>query len=192
MESLLYVASGGLYKLYDDITDNDIAMSSLHLEILKVFVTMTTSIVMFKNPDVAIFFSLMSILCYFCNQFDTDFWKAWSITPFIITLLHIPYFLNLTSWDISIRILFIAIILIVNYLEAKMFPEEMSVRKYISRITLVISSAVLAYLAYIYEFHYLVPTLLFFVGYHTSNVIFHFNTVFNNTDNPETNTIKKK
>jgi hypothetical protein len=181
MELAISVFSGFIYKLYDDLTDNNIAISSLTMEFIKVFLVASTTFLMVKSTDLTLAFAMLSIMCFVVNQFDTDFWKAWASLPFLILLYHLPYFSSLSFRDIGVRLLLLSLGLGIVYFEAKLFPEEISLRKYASRISLAVASAILAYLASIYEFQYLVSTLLFFVGYHSSSVIFHFNTVFQGT-----------
>ena len=178
MEVALSLISGALYKLYDDITDNNTPISSLALEIIKVLLVTTTTIIMIKNPDIAFFCAVMSVMCYFVNQFDTDFWKGWAVTPFLILLFHTAYFMSLSSWNIGIRIVLSFFAILIIYLEAKMIPEEMSPRKYISRLSFLGFEAAAAYFSSVYGFDYLVPGFLFFVGYFSANLSFHFPTVY--------------
>jgi hypothetical protein len=192
MDIAVNIASGALYKLYDDVIDTNTPISSFHLEIIKVLLVMTTTIVMVKNQDLSFFFSIMTVMCYFVNQVDTDFYKAFAITPFLISLLNIPYLLTLSVQDIFIRLSITFLAILIIYLEAKMIPEEMSPRKYISRISLLAGEAILAYLAYIYGFEYLVPGFLFFVGYFLSNVLFHFPTVYRQLKGEEEIVLKKQ
>ena len=153
---------------------------------------MSSAIIMVKNPDVGLFFAVMSIMCYFVNQFDTDFWKAWAITPFLIVLLNTPYFLQLSSWEIGIRIFFSILAILIIYVEAKTIPEEMSPRKYISRMTFLGAEATGAYLAQTYGFDYLVPGFLFFVGYFLCNLVFHFPTVYRQLKGEKEVVLKKQ
>jgi hypothetical protein len=178
MEIALAITSGALYKLYDDITDNNTPISSLTLEIIKVLLVTTTTIIMVKNPDLTFFFAVMSVMCYFVNQFDTDFWKGWALTPFLLVLLHASYFFELSKWEIGIRIAQSIIAVLIIYLEAKLIPEEMSPRKYVSRLSFLVFEAAGAYVSTVYGFDYLVPIFLFFVGYFIANLVFHFPTVY--------------
>ena len=186
MDFLLFICSGALYKLYDDITDTYTDISALTLEIIKVLLVATITIIMIKNPDIALFFAVMSIMCYFVNQFDTDFWRGLAITPFLISLFHIPYFIQLSSWDIGIRIGLSILGIVIIYAEAKMIPEEMSPRKYGSRIGFLGIEAAGAYLAQQYGFEYLVPGFVFFIGYFLANLVFHFPTVYKQLYEKET------
>ena len=178
MDIAISIASGALYKLYDDITDNNTPISSLTLEIIKVLLVTTTTIIMVKNPDVAFFFAVMSVICYVANQVDTDFWKGCALTPFLLVLLHASYFFQLSSWDVGIRFLLSILAVLIIYLEAKMIPEEMSPRKYVSRLSFLGFEAAGAYFANLYGFDYLVPGFLFFIGYFLSNLVFHFPTLY--------------
>jgi hypothetical protein len=178
MELGISFFSGFIYKLYDDLTDNNIPISNLTMEFVKVFLVASTTLLMVNYADLTLLVSIMSVMCYVCNQVDTDFWKAWSSLPFLLLFYHLPYFTTLAFTDIGIRLLASSLGLGVIFLEAKLFPEEISLRKYSSRLFMCIALGILSYFCSQIGFDYLLPAFIFFTGYFFSSVVFHTPTIY--------------
>lgn len=173
---LVYVLTGAIFKAYDDITDGNIEISSFHHELLKVLTTTLLTTSFLKSPDLTFYFCITTIVCFINKSADTDFWKAGAMIPFISILFHIPYFMNLSMFDLSIRILTSLVITIVLFLEHKFIPEDISIKKYITRIGLFVFHSSLAYLSILYGLEYLLAVSLFYAGYFGTNLIYHFPT----------------
>jgi hypothetical protein len=170
--------SGFIFKLYDDLTDNNIPMSGLPMELIKVLLVASTTVLMVNYADLTLAFFILSILCFIMNQVDTDFWKAWFSLPLVILFYHLPYFSTLSFTDIGIRLLLSSVGLGIIFFEAKLFPEEISMRKYTSRITMVLVLGIVSYISSQFGFEYLLPIWVFFAGYFFSSVAFHTPTMY--------------
>lgn len=173
---LLYLLTGVIFKGYDDITDGNIEISAFHHELLKVLTTTLLTISFLKNPALTFYFCITTLVCFINKSADTDFWKAGAVIPFISIFFHISYFMNLSIFDLTIHILISLIIIIILFLEHRFIPEDMSVKKYYTRIALFICHFSLAYLSIVYGLEYLVGVSLFYAGYFGTNLIYHFST----------------
>lgn len=176
MESILYLVTGSIFKVYDDITDGNKEVSSFHLELLKVLTTTLLTISFMKSPMFTFFFCVMAIFCLLNQSADTDFWKAGTVIPFLTVLFHIPYFLSLSFFDYSIRIAVLLIIVLFLFYEHISFPEDMSLQKYCFRILLNLFFILSIYVSNLYEYTFLNPLWLFGLGYFGTNLIYHFPT----------------
>lgn len=178
MQYVLYLASGLVVKLYDDITDSKTELSPFFLELVKVLLVAITTLTFFYSPSFALF-SLMASLVYIVSDkaLDNDFWKAVAVTPLLAVLLNLPYFISLSFIDICIHLAFVGFSCSVLLIEDAIFPEDISLKKYYSRIALCPLCLFFAYIFNSSNMTYLVPAWLHLGGYLAANLGFHATTI---------------
>jgi len=193
MENILYLTTGFLWKLLDDYTDNNVNVSESFIEFVKIFLTAFTSMSYLKNPDMDVFFILTAFQNYICGALDTPFWQGVSLLPFIAFPFHISYYLNLSSQKLLYHSLIFVFLIGIMHAESMLFKEEMSLRKYISRIVLFSLTVIGAYLSSIVPgFEFIVPITLFYIGYFFTNLVFHFPTIYKQVAGQEIPVLKKE
>ena len=166
MEYLITFFSGVTHKLYDDIHDNNVEISPLNEEILKVLMTTLMTCMFLQNPVMSAFFLIIICIYWFVGKIDLDFWKACISIPVITTIITFNR-ISLTIFDI----VFIFVVGGIMYCEDGVFPEETSLYKSIFRFGL---SCVLSYICWIINDNsFAVCVSLFLIGYLLSNIIFH-------------------
>jgi hypothetical protein len=138
MEQFFSLLFGIFGKLLDDIDDNNIIIDLYYKEILK-----SLNIVLFTlaSKDDFLFSFSTFILSIFGAGVDTLYWKSFT---YISLFLSILYFSSNINWPLFILI--IIIIIYITHLEENAFPEEISYKKLITRISGFIFFLLLRYL----------------------------------------------
>lgn len=137
MDTLFPFLVGLTGKIYDDIEDAKLEVNPLITESLKsinlLFFTLAA-----KNDFM---FSLSTFLMALIGAgIDNNFWKSFIIITFILMLVSYESFTT-TNWQFFIII--IMIILLFTHIEDRVFPEEYSIKKLISRsIGIILFSAI--------------------------------------------------
>ena len=142
----LAIAAGFLFKTVDEIEDIDFIKSPTLKEYIRSLSIAVFSILFLDNKEISWFLALSVIpISYYLKQVDTPFWKSLVPLPYlaIALLLHsqeIPTFLSLISTLILFGICAVAAVV-----EAVFFPEEVSLVKLGTRISLIFIFAGIIY-----------------------------------------------
>ena len=144
MDLAISAAAGFLFKTVDEIEDIDFIKSPSLKEYTRAISIAVFSILFLDNTYVSWFLAICIIpISYYLKQVDTPFWKSLVPLPYLALLLHnlqIPSILTL----ISTAILFI-ICAFAAVVEAVVFPEEVSLVKLGTRISLIFIFASIIY-----------------------------------------------
>lgn len=146
MDLAISVAAGFLFKTVDEIEDIDFIKSPTLKEYVKVLSIAVFSILFLDNMYISWFLALSVIpISYYLKQVDTPFWKSLVPLPYlaIAFLLHsqeIPSFLSLLATVILFGICAFAAVV-----EALFFPEEVSLVKLGTRMSLIFIFAGIIY-----------------------------------------------
>ena len=144
MELAITALAGFLFKTVDEIEDIDFIKSPSLREYIISLSIAVFSILFLDNITLTWFIALCVIpISYYLKQVDTPFWKSLVPLPYIALLLHsheIPSILSLLSSAI-----FFVICAFACVIEAVVFPEEFSLVKLGSRITLIFIFASIIY-----------------------------------------------
>jgi hypothetical protein len=126
MEELFSLLVGVSGKIYDDIEDNNLNINSFYKECFKslniVFYTVAC-----KNDFMFSFSTLC--LALFGAGIDNNYWKSFAIIALILSILYYS-----KPDNIPLFILIIILIIISTRVEEKLYTEEFSLGKLISRI----------------------------------------------------------
>jgi len=171
MESLIPIFAGGFMKLVDEMEDAHILEE--YKEYAQTLCTLFISLWFYSNVYISLLFILCVIpACYFVKQIDTVYWKTLIPIPFIIFLLKMDTLEYIDTYDIVQRALTMIIIFILIFVEAKVNPEETSLRKIVCRVFYIILGFAVIYLtselssaAFIQSF------TLYVMGYYSVSVI---------------------
>ena len=174
MEHIIALLAGGVHKLYDDVHDNNITLSPVYDELIKVVMVCLMTILFIQNPTTSAFFLLVILIYWSVGKIDCDFWKACIPIPIITTIVNYDKFI-FTSWpDIFQRGFFIALIGGIMRVEDGIFPEETSVYKTCSRVFLIaLMSGIIWYTCDFSAKGFIHSILLFLIGYLAANIGFH-------------------
>jgi hypothetical protein len=174
MEHIIALLAGGVHKLYDDVHDNNITLSPVYDELIKVIMVCLMTILFIQNPTTSAFFLIVILIYWSVGKIDCDFWKACIPIPIITTLVNYDKFI-FTSWpDVFQRGFFIALIGGIMRAEDSLFPEETSVYKTCSRVFLIaLMSGIIWYTCDFSAKGFIHSILLFLIGYLAANIGFH-------------------
>lgn len=128
MDLLFPFLIGVTGKIYDDIEDLKLSVSPIIIDSLK-----SINLLFFcLSSQNDFMFSLSAFLmALFGAGIDNAFWKSFIIVTFISMLISFSSFTT-TNWKFFIIIIFI--ILIFTHIEERVFTEEYSIKKLISRL----------------------------------------------------------
>jgi len=175
MDATVALLSGAIHKLYDDLADNGVKLSSQNLEIIKVLMVCLMTIAFIKNIGFSFFFLILILLYWFVGKIDTEFWIACIPIPIITTIVNIHQFEYIGIIDIIQRLVFIVWVVVISLAEDKIFPEETSILKTLFRIGLIIMSVLIMYFTQSFtSYPFIKTTALFYIGYLVANLCYHF------------------
>jgi len=144
MELAISAAAGFLFKTDDEIEDIDFIKSPALKEYIRILSIAVFSILFLDNIYISWFLALCVIpISYYLKQVDTPFWKSLVPLPYLALLLHsheIPTLLSLLSTAILFALCAFACVV-----EAVVFPEEVSLVKLGTRISLIFVFASIIY-----------------------------------------------
>jgi hypothetical protein len=128
MDTLFPFLIGATGKIYDDIEDLKLKVNPLITESLK-----STNLLFFTLASKNDFlFSLSTFLMSLVGAgIDNTFWKSFIIVTFVLIFISFSSFTT-TNWRFFIII--ISLILLFTHFEERVFPEEYSLKKLISRL----------------------------------------------------------
>jgi hypothetical protein len=126
MEELFSFLVGVTGKVYDDIEDLDLNINDLYKECFKslniVFYTVAC-----KNDFM---FSCATLcLALFGAGVDNNYWKSFSIISLFLSILYFS-----KPDNIPLFILVLLLIIVSTHIEEKIYTEEFSIRKLVSRL----------------------------------------------------------
>lgn len=146
MDLAITTAAGFLFKTVDEIEDIDFIKSPAFKEYIRALSIAVFSILFLDNTYISWFLALCVIpISYYLKQVDTPFWKSLVPLPYlaIAFLLHSQELPSLVSL-LSTAVLF-AICAFACVVEAVVFPEEVSLVKLGTRISLIFVFASIIY-----------------------------------------------
>lgn len=174
MEGIIAFSAGAVHKLYDDIHDNQIELSSFHMELVKVLMVTLMTILFLKSQSISVLFLIIIVICIYQGNIDSDFWKACMTMPVITTVVNLDSPINTSLTDIAQKIILFLVFSGVFIGEHKIFTEETSVRKTIFRSSLAVILAILIYLTRGFVSYPFIKMFgLFVIGYIVANLSFH-------------------
>jgi hypothetical protein len=174
MEGIIAFSAGAVHKLYDDIHDNEIELSSFHMELVKVLMVTLMTILFLKSQSISVLFLIIIIICLYLGNIDSDFWKACMTMPVITTVVNLNSQFTISFTDILQKIILFLLFSGVFIGEHKIFTEETSVRKTIFRSSLAVIVSILIYLTTGFVSHPFIKMFgLFVIGYIIANLTFH-------------------
>jgi hypothetical protein len=142
MDTFNPIILGIVTKLYDDFTDMKMEKSPFIIESLKsliiLFMTLTC-----LNDFYLSFVILIGAL--FDSGVDNPFWKTIIIIAIIMLIINLPKAGENIMKKLGIFSLMLIGILMAGYIEAKSFPEEVSIKKIIFRIILIIACGIFVF-----------------------------------------------
>jgi hypothetical protein len=141
---ILPLFSGIFIKLYDDMHDNNIEISSDQKELLKVLIVCVCTLWFMSDLTLTIIAIFGTIVCYFVNQVDNEFWRACMVIPLVTLFINyneIPQFIGNTFLMKYTAFVF-TVLAIGTYLENKFIPEEFSITKLLIRIIAIILATI--------------------------------------------------
>ena len=171
MESLIPIFAGGFMKLVDEIEDTHILKD--YKEYVQTLCTLFVSLWFYTNPYISLLFMIFVIpACYLVKQIDTIYWKTLIPIPFIAFLLKMDTLEYLEVDDIFQRVLAMLIIFILIFVEAKVNPEETSLRKIVCRVSYIMLAFAVIYLTSELPSAPFIKAFTFYViGYYSVSVI---------------------
>lgn len=174
MDVAVALLSGAIHKLYDDLVDNGVKISSQNLEIIKVLMVCLMTIAFITNIGFSFFFLILILVYWFVGKIDTEFWIACIPIPIITTIVNIHQFEYIGIIDIIQRVVFIVWVAFMSLAENKTFPEETSILKTLFRIGLIITSIIIMYFTQSFtSYPFIKTTALFYIGYLAANLWYH-------------------
>jgi hypothetical protein len=164
--------SGIFLKLYDDIHDNNIEISSEEKELLKVLIVCFFSVWFMLDLGCSFLFVIISIACYFLKQIDNEFWRACMLIPFITTFTNYNKFQFIGIIDFMERIGYILAFTGGIFVESNIFPEEFSISKLLFRLLISILAIVVLHITQFFSSRNFIYSMTYFViGYNMTSVI---------------------
>jgi hypothetical protein len=174
MEGIIAFSAGAVHKVYDDIHDNQIELSSFHMELVKVLMVTLITILFLKSQSISILFLVIIGICLYLGNIDSDFWKACMPIPIITTVVNLDSPFSTSFTDIFQKIILFLLFSGVFIGEHKIFTEETSVRKTIFRSSLAVIVSILIYLTRGFVSYPFIKMFgLFVIGYIIANLTFH-------------------
>ncbi len=170
--------AGAIHKLYDDIQDNEVPLKPLHLELLKVLMITTMTMMFMRSPGVSLFFLIVIGIYYSLGRIDSEFWQACVPIPFLTCLVNYNQYGISNIIDILYRLVVVIIVGLMMYFEDGLVPEETSKRKSLIRIGFI---GLAGFFLYLYRnldaIHFVGPLLCFLIGYLLTNIVYHWQTL---------------
>jgi hypothetical protein len=164
--------SGIFLKLYDDIHDNNIEISSDQKELLKVLIVCFFTVWFMLDLGCSFLFVIISIACYFLKQIDNEFWRACMTIPFITTFTNYNKFQFIGLIDFIERIGYILAFTFGIFVESNMFPEEFSINKLLFRLLIIILGIVVLHITQFFSSRNFIYSMTYFViGYNITSVL---------------------
>jgi hypothetical protein len=174
MEHIISLLSGAAHNMYDDLNDNNIKLSPIYYELIKVLMVCLMTVFFIQNPTTSAFFLIVILIYWSVGKIDSDFWKACISMPIITTLVNYDKFVFTTWADVFQRGFFIFAIGGVLFVEDGLFPEEESTNKTLSRVFLIALMSVVIWITYNFSASgFIHSTLLFYIGYLIANLGYH-------------------
>lgn len=178
MEYGIAFAAGAIHKYYDDVQDTKQEVSSLFLEVLKILMVSTMTILFMRNAGISMFFLLLIGIYGSLGRIDSDVWKACVPIPFLTTALHWNEYSFTGIMDMLQKAVFVILLGTIMYFEDGLVPEETSVRKSLVRIGFI---ALALFFTWMYRnlpaITFVGPMLFFLIGYLVSNLVYHSSTL---------------
>ena len=183
MDNIVSLIAGILFKVVDEIEDTDIQIPEEYKYILKFLFTISVFVCLYNNVLLSLILVIFMIpVCFYVKQVDTVFWKSIISIPIITLILQINLLQIYTKYDMMhLIIYYLPIQLIFAVMEAKMFPEETSERKTISRIYTVFALLIALLLApYVLSslhtvsskyIEFIMTGLIILIGYFSTSII---------------------
>jgi hypothetical protein len=135
MSAVFPALLGVVTKVYDDITDMNIHVSPVLVESLKSL--MIALLVYTTGNDFYLALSFL-IVSLFNSGFDNPFWKSIAPVSLLLTLYTLPHAGDNAIYNSFLCILVVIGILVAAMFEDRLFSEEVSQEKLVSRILLVL------------------------------------------------------
>ncbi len=131
-----YIAifTGLAWKFYDDYVDLGLSIHPAAIEILKLIVALSTTLLLGLDTYLAIIFATLTAFVFIEGVAETPFWKAGAVIPLIMLLLGIPYFSYNSTGELIYFFGALVICSATLFAEHKFFPEEISWKKAAVRI----------------------------------------------------------
>lgn len=144
MELAISAVAGFLFKTVDEIEDIDFIKSSTLKEYVRALSIAVFSLLFLDSRYISWFLAVCVIpISYYLKQVDTPFWKSLVPLPYLALILHsqeVPSILTLLSTAVLFVICAFAAVV-----EAVVFPEEVSLVKLGTRISLIFIFASIIY-----------------------------------------------
>lgn len=174
MEYIVSFLTGTLIKLYDDLTDLNIVTK--YEEFIKTSIIVFFTIFLLNDVSLSILF-LLGIMpaTWLAGGLDNLFWKQVSIIPIITTSVSLHKIEYGGLFDLLQRLIFIGAAFVGTFLEAHIFEEEVSPRKAIGRVLLIVFLVCLTIMTNNLSAKRFIHSLLFAsIGYFVVSIIFQF------------------
>jgi hypothetical protein len=161
---------GVLIKLYDDIVDMKIKISSLYVFFLKCWIVLITQFVISECPTIGVLALFVIFSSFCCGRIDDMFWYQYTLILFVFTC---KYFQKISTSGINILLFFLTAINVAY--EEIGFPEEISKNKIKARMGIAIITCIMLLFFINIDFGgdttLLILFLLFGQGYTITSVI---------------------
>jgi hypothetical protein len=178
MEYGIAFVAGAIHKYYDDVQDTKQEVSPFFLELLKILMVSTMTILFMRNAGVSLFFLLLIAIYGSLGRIDSDVWKACVPIPFLTTALHWNEYSFSGTMDMLQKAAFVLLLGTIMYFEDGLVPEETSVRKSLIRIGFI---GLALFFVWLYRnlpaISFVGPMLFFLIGYLVSNLVYHSSTL---------------
>jgi len=178
MEYGIAFVAGAIHKYYDDVQDTNQDVSPFFLELLKILMVSTMTILFMRNAGVSMFFLVLIAIYGSLGRIDSDVWKACVPIPFLTTALHWNEYSFSDTMDMLQKAAFVLLLGTIMYFEDGLVPEETSVRKSLIRIGFI---GLALFFVWLYRnlpaISFVGPMLFFLIGYLVSNLVYHSSTL---------------
>jgi len=145
MSSIFPIGLGIVTKLYDDAVDIQLGISPVIVESLKSL--MIALLVFTTGHDFYLAFSFL-VVSLFNSGFDNPFWKSITPVALLLTLYTSPYMGDNAIYKIVACIVVLVGVLIVAMFEDRLFSEEVSIEKLVSRVLICIALGLMLVVPY--------------------------------------------
>lgn len=145
MNYVFPVALGIVAKLYDDAVDMKMGLSPVLIESLK---SLMIALLVFTTGNdfyLALSFLMISL---FNSGIDNPFWKSIAPVAALLVIYTLPYMGENAFLNIILCLMVVGGILVVAMFEDRMFSEEVSVEKLVSRVVVVAGLGILLVVPY--------------------------------------------
>ena len=170
---LISAATGVSWKMLDDFQDKfKLSNDSLSVEFSKVATIFFTTLYILQDVWIGIIFCIVVFSCLFVNSIDNNFWKSASFIPFFLTFYTLFFQTFEITGNILIHAFFIILMFFTIILEGKLFPEEESTSKTISRFFLITILSGLFYFLYSFpEYKWFQNFCIFMIFYFSTSIL---------------------